>query len=147
MYSINQNDGSIRAFKKDYLTSDRIERPVSWYDKETSDDGTKLLNNIIPELNDSFFSKPIGLIKHLLQISTVAGDLILDFFAGSGATGQAVMELNQEEINKAAKDGLLADKEAIAGGRKFILVQLPEKIDSKKEAFKAGYKKISDIIN
>ncbi len=142
---INQNDGSIRAFKKDYLTSDRVERPVSWYDKETSDDGTKLLNNIIPELNDSFFPKPIGLIKHLLQISTAPNDLILDFFAGSGTTGQAVMELNQEELDKQAKDGLLMDKEAIVGGRRFILVQLPEKIDEKKEAFKAGYKHISDI--
>ena len=46
------------------------------------------------------------------------------------------MELNQEEIDKQAKDGLLADKEAEVGGRRFILVQLPEKIDNKKEAFK-----------
>ena len=91
------------------------------------------------------YPKPVSLIKHLLQISTAPGDLILDFFAGSGTTGQAVMELNQEEIDKQAKDGLLADKTAIVGGRKFILVQLPEKIDDKKEAFKAGYKHISDI--
>ncbi len=80
--------------------------------------------------------KPVSLIKHLLQISTAPNDLILDFFAGSGTTGQAVMELNQEEIDKQAKDGLLADKEAEVGGRRFILVQLPEKIDNKKEAFK-----------
>ena len=55
------------------------------------------------------------------------------------------MELNQEELDKQAKDGLLMDKEAEVGGRRFILVQLPEKIDAKKEAFKAGYKHISDI--
>lgn len=88
--------------------------------------------------------KPVSLIKHLLQISTKPNDLILDFFAGSGTTGQAVMELNQEEFNKQAKDGLLADVKPV-GGRRFILVQLPEKIDAKKEAFKAGYQKISDI--
>ena len=91
------------------------------------------------------FTKPIPLIKRILQISTKPNDLILDFFAGSGTTGQAVMELNQEEVDKQTKDGLLMDKEAIVGGRRFILVQLPEKIDEKKEAFKAGYKKISDI--
>ena len=91
------------------------------------------------------YPKPVSLIKHLLQISTAPNDLILDFFAGSGTTGQAVMELNQEELDKQTKDGLLMDKEAIVGGRRFILVQLPEKIDEKKEAFKAGYKKISDI--
>ena len=91
------------------------------------------------------YPKPVSLIKRILQISTSPNDLILDFFAGSGTTGQAVMELNQEEIDKQAKDGLLAEKGAVAGGRKFILVQLPEKIDEKKEAFKAGYRVISDI--
>lgn len=91
------------------------------------------------------FPKPVSLIKRILQISTSPNDLILDFFAGSGTTGQAVMELNQEEIDKQTKDGLLADKTTEVGGRKFILVQLPEKIDEKKEAYKAGYRHISDI--
>jgi adenine-specific DNA-methyltransferase len=51
----------------------------------------------------------------LLQISK-DNDLILDFFAGSGTTADAVMQLN-------AEDG---------GNRKYILVQLPEKIDKNK---------------
>ena len=55
--------------------------------------------------------------------------LILDFFAGSSTTAHAVMQLN-------AEDG---------GNRKFIMVQLPEETDEKSEAFKAGYKTISDI--
>jgi hypothetical protein len=64
------------------------------------------------------------------------------------------MELNQEELDKQAKDGLFGTphpaspaggEEQAFGGRKFILVQLPEKIDERKEAFKAGYKHISDI--
>lgn len=89
--------------------------------------------------------KPIKMLKELIRASTQPNDLILDFFAGSGTTGQAVMELNQEEIDKKSKDGLLANEEKEVAGRKFILVQLPEKIDEKKEAYKVGYRKISDI--
>jgi adenine-specific DNA-methyltransferase len=62
------------------------------------------------------FPKPTKLLKRFLHISTKKDDIILDFFAGSGATADAMMQLN-------AEDG---------GNRKFILVQLPEKIDKKK---------------
>lgn len=62
--------------------------------------------------------KPVNLIKHFLKLSTSikSDDIILDFFAGSGTTAQAVMELNAED----------------KGDRKFILIQLDEKIDEKK---------------
>lgn len=62
--------------------------------------------------------KPTKLIKYLLQISTStnSNDIILDFFAGSGTTAQAVMELNAED----------------KGNREFILVQLDEVIDKSK---------------
>lgn len=90
------------------------------------------------------YPKPISLIKHLLKISTKPNDIVLDFFAGSGTTGQAVMELNFEEVQKKQKEGMITSDEP-AGSRKFILVQLPEKIDQKKEAFKSGFKFISDI--
>src|SRR5690606_11233901 len=56
-------------------------------------------------------------------------DIILDFFAGSGTTAQAVLELNKED----------------GGNRKFILVQLPEKTAEDSEAYKAGYKTIAEI--
>lgn len=69
------------------------------------------------------------LIKQCLKVANGEDVLTLDFFAGSGSTGQAVMELN----------------EADGRNRKFILVQLPEKINEKSEAHKAGYHKISDI--
>ncbi|MEM3830416.1 MAG: DNA methyltransferase [Conexivisphaerales archaeon] len=75
------------------------------------------------------YPKPIDLIKHLLKIGTNPSDLILDFFAGSGTTAHAVMELNKED----------------GGNRKFILVQLPEPTDLESEAYKAGYKTIADI--
>jgi len=41
--------------------------------------------------------KPTELIKHLFEISSKGNSIVLDFFAGSGTTGQAVMELNQED--------------------------------------------------
>ncbi|MDI9357624.1 MAG: DNA methyltransferase [Phycisphaerales bacterium] len=76
------------------------------------------------------FPKPTILLKRLFNIADFAnGDIILDFFGGSGTTGQAVMELNQED----------------GGNRKFILVQIPEATEENSEAHKAGYKKISDI--
>ena len=62
------------------------------------------------------FPKPVNLIKHLLISTTEEDDIVLDFFAGSGTTGDAVMQLN-------AEDG---------GERRFILVQLDEKLHSKK---------------
>lgn len=55
--------------------------------------------------------------------------LVLDFFAGSGSTAQAVQLLN-------AADG---------GNRRFIMVQLPQPCDEKSDAFQAGYETISDI--
>ncbi|MEO0297928.1 MAG: DNA methyltransferase, partial [candidate division WOR-3 bacterium] len=74
--------------------------------------------------------KPIEFIKKLIKISnSFSSDLILDFFAGSGTTAHAVMELNRED----------------GGNRKFILVQLPEPTDPESEAYKAGYKTIADI--
>jgi adenine-specific DNA-methyltransferase len=76
------------------------------------------------------FPKPPELMKELIGIGALKeNEIILDFFAGSGTTGHAVMNLNKED----------------GGNRKFILVQLPEQTGEKSEACKAGYKKISDI--
>jgi len=56
--------------------------------------------------------KPPRLIARMLQLSTttLADDIILDFFAGSGTTGHAVVDANRSD----------------SGNRHFILVQLPE---------------------
>lgn len=66
------------------------------------------------------FSKPVSLIKYLINFLVNDDEIILDFFAGSGTTGHAVMELN--------KDG---------GNRRYILCQIDESIDpaKKKEAY------------
>ncbi|MDU5914109.1 MAG: DNA methyltransferase [Anaerococcus vaginalis] len=74
--------------------------------------------------------KPTDLIKKLIfHVSDKSDSIILDFFSGSATTADALMQLN-------AEDG---------GKRKYIMVQIPEKIDKKKAAFKAGYKTIDEI--
>lgn len=75
------------------------------------------------------FAKPIALIKKIVEISTKDDDIILDFFAGSGTTAQAVMEQN-------AEDG---------GSRQWLLVQIPEKVAEKTEAFRLGYSTVYNI--
>jgi adenine-specific DNA-methyltransferase len=70
------------------------------------------INNIF-DSNDYFDTpKPTRLIKLLLTIATSPSSIILDSFAGSGTTAQAVLELNKED----------------GGNRQFVLVQMPEEI-------------------
>lgn len=73
--------------------------------------------------------KPIRLIIQMMRLSCAKDSIILDFFAGSGTTAQAVMQLNAED----------------EGNRQFICVQLPEVTETKSEAYKAGYKTIFEI--
>lgn len=63
------------------------------------------------------FPKNADVIAELVQLTTKNDDVILDFFGGSGTTADAVMQLN-------AEDG---------GQRRFILVQIPQPIDPKKQ--------------
>lgn len=96
--------------------------------KYTSDKATTTLRELLP--NKIFTSpKPIDLIKDLIINSCHNDELILDFFAGSGTTAHAVMDLNAQDN----------------GNRKFICVQLAELTDPKSEAHKAGYTTIFDI--
>lgn len=98
---------------------------------------TQIAKETLKKLMDNNYfdtPKPINLIKRFLQLSTTENDIILDFFAGSGTTAHAVMELNKDD----EKDGKI-------GNRKYILVQLPEATEQNSEAYKEGYKKISDI--
>ena len=75
-------------------------------------EGTKQMYDLFGK---AFFSytKPVSLVKALTLQVARAGDIVLDFFSGSATTAHAVMQLN-------AEDG---------GHRKFIMVQLPEKVE------------------
>ncbi len=77
------------------------------------------------------YPKPVEYIKHVVRAATNwdTDAIILDFFAGSGTTAQAVMELNLED----------------GGNRQCICVQMPELLEETSEAYKAGYRTIADI--
>ena len=123
------------VYTKQYLNCDnngeiinRTQRPLGIIDKFSSTQAAKSLENI--GLSKFFnYSKPTDLIKYLIDRFVDFDPIILDFFAGSGTTAQAIMELNQEDN----------------GNRRYICVQLPELCDEKSEAYKAGYKTIAEI--
>lgn len=96
------------------------------YQSETATNNLKVLFNDVKLFN---FPKPVPLVKYLIKQSSQKDSLILDFFAGSATTADAVMQLNKED----------------GGNRKYILVQLPEKVSKNSEAEKAGYKTIDQI--
>lgn len=118
---VKSNKFSIRYCRED----ERIIMPTNEISKKdnvgTNETASKELLNLFNNQKIFNFNKPISLIQYLIQLSTDIGDengddIILDFFAGSGTTAHAAMAQN-------AIDG---------GNRKFILVQLDEKIDEKK---------------
>ena len=99
-----------------------------WDDAATNKEGKK---EILSIFGDNIFDtpKPTKLIERLMSIISHSDDIILDFFSGSCATAQAVIQLNKQD-----------DK-----NRKFLMVQLPEKCGENSEVVKAGYRTIADI--
>ena len=87
-------------------------------------EGTRIIQELFKEKIFSF-AKPVSLISKLVEQGTNSsdGDIVLDFFAGSGTTAQAILELNKTD----------------AGNRHYILVQLPEPTG------REDYPTISDI--
>lgn len=115
-YYIKSENFSIR-YKR---IGERIKIPSNIISKEecgvgTNEDGAKEVISIMG--NKIFdFPKPINLIKYLTNLSSYndSSATILDFFAGSGTTGQAVLEMNKEDN----------------GNRTFILCQMNEKTEA-----------------
>jgi len=72
--------------------------------------------------------KPFRFSAELIKYFVSDGDIVLDFFAGSGTTGHAIYELisNEKDI-------------------RFVLIQLPEIIKEKSSAYKAGFRYITEI--
>lgn len=120
-------DGDYRIVQK-MRTSEKLIRSLLSEKEFTSRRGTAEVEKLFGKKVFSF-PKPVELLKSFLKVATDKNSLVLDFFAGGGTFGQALMELNQED----------------EGNRKFILVQIPEFTDAKSLAFKNNYKKISDI--
>ena len=109
--------GTSRPQYKRFL-SEAIDKGVNvstiWDDVGTATSATKELFKILGRENRFDTPKPTELIKRIVQIAAGPDALILDSFAGSGTTGQAVLELNKED----------------GGARRFILVECEDYADT-----------------
>ena len=114
-----------------YYLEGRTKRPSPlWDDLDGNKKAARDLRSLFDGKKIFDFPKPVKLLERIISISCdKENDIIFDFFGGSGSTGEAVSSLNKQDN----------------GSRKYILIQVPEITDEKSEAFKEGYKKISDI--
>lgn len=105
--------------------------PVNLWKREdvgTTDEAGKSLEELFgSKIFD--FPKPIGLLKKAINLNCTNGDIVLDFFSGSGTLSEAIFSINHER-----KTHL-----------KFIMVQLPEIVGLTKTASMAGFKNICEI--
>jgi len=114
-------DGKVYIKKYFDINEDqnKYQKEKMFLDNFYNAEGTKRFNELF--CNKGFFDnpKPTSLIKWCINLATEVynNDIILDFFAGSGTTGDAVMQIN-------AEDG---------GNRKYILVQLDEPVDPQRD--------------
>lgn len=114
--------GTRGFFVKRYLSDSKSDYKVfgslsAWENAYLNARGTSDLENL---LGGKYFNypKPVSFIKKLIESTTSGEDIILDFFAGSGTTGEAVMRQNVEDgqrrvficvqKNEACRDGSIA---------------------------------------
>lgn len=133
IYEKNYND-TIRM--KSQLTNRKYNAIVNGVQKDfnigltTTGAGTYLKE--LFKTKDLYFDAPKNreYIKLLIKLISNEDFYVLDFFSGSGTTADAVMLFNSENNTNTCK---------------YILIQLPEKIDNKKPAYEAGYRTIDAI--
>jgi adenine-specific DNA-methyltransferase len=92
--------GENKIYKKRRLNDNTGKKPKTvWYDSkyDASSNGIMLLQKILGKDNTFNYPKSIFAVKDIIEITSNPNALILDFFAGSGTTGQAVLELNQQD--------------------------------------------------
>lgn len=97
---------SWRVYTKQYLyvdengnTLERGSRPRTIYNEVDGREGIKELQRILG--SKAFeYPKPVQLIKYLLKMSSYKDSIILDFFIGTGTTGQAMLDMNKEDNGK-----------------------------------------------
>ena len=117
-------------FEKQYFDPSKIKKiKTIFYEKEVNNENateelSKLFNGKVFD-----YPKPVYTVKKLIKSINNRSSLILDFFAGSATTADAVMQLN-------AEDG---------GKRKYILCTLDEEVADKSAAQQAGYATIDQI--
>lgn len=103
--------------------------PTIWDFPPLNTQGSEEMKDIFGSATIFENPKPVGLLVELLKLGTDESGIVLDFFAGSGSTAHAVMELNRQD----------------GGHRKYVLAQLPEPCAADSEAAKLGFKTIADL--
>jgi adenine-specific DNA-methyltransferase len=123
LYWGKNGDNSVPSIKM-YLEDARKLTPINFWNYQyagNTDDGTKNLKELFSEkVFDN--PKPVLLIKRIIEHTCEKNDLVLDFFGGSGTTGQAILELNTNDWDL-----------------RLLMVQVPEKTNNK------NFPKISDV--
>lgn len=108
-------DGNAVPQRIQYLKDIKGIVPWTWWPHDEvghTDEAKREVQRLLGKEDAFDTPKPVRLMKRILQLGTRAdqGDLVLDFFSGSGTIAQAVLEQNRED----------------GGDRRFILVQFPE---------------------
>lgn len=107
---------------------DRTQRPYSIIENYSSTQASKYLDKL--GLKNYFdYTKPHELIQYLIERIPTENEIVMDFFSGSATTADAVMRMNTNDNSK----------------RKYIQIQLPELTKEDSEAYKDGFKTISEI--
>ncbi|EHK8999585.1 site-specific DNA-methyltransferase [Vibrio vulnificus] len=114
----------IKVYLKDY--QEKLSSVISMDGRS----GSNELRELFPEMKKAFSNpKPTQLLEKLISFSCDKSGLILDFFAGSGTTANAVMNLNRNENTT----------------YNFITVQLDEPSKTDSETLKNGYKTVFEL--
>lgn len=116
-------------YGKIYLENNEGQKSSNWFDNAgVNEDATEEITRLGVHFP---FSKPYSLVQRLIKLSTTGQDneIILDSFAGSGTTAQAVLEQNKTD----------------QGNRKFILLQMDEEIEEDSPAKELGFNYVHEI--
>lgn len=127
---VQRTDGEKwHPFQKFYLEG-RDKRPSNlWTDLEGNKKATRELRDLFDGEKVFDSPKPTALIERIIEIATDRDSVVLDFFAGSGTTAEAVVRLN-------ARGG---------GARSFVLVQLPEQVPAGSGAARFGFETLPAV--
>jgi adenine-specific DNA-methyltransferase len=111
--------GAWRVFRKDRLHSEQGEVATTkaksiWADKEiNNENGKELVGDLFGQAVFDF-PKPVALIERCAEIGMAKDGYFIDFFAGSGTSGHAILNLNRRDVGK----------------RRFVLVEVGEYFDT-----------------
>ena len=126
-------DGNSFPRKKRFLSDVQDGRTPStlWLAEEVGHNqtATREVKALFDDKKIFDFPKPVDYIKQFVNVASEKDCIILDFFSGSATTAHSIMKMNSEDN----------------GCRKFIMVQLEEKLDEENEARNYGYNTICDI--